>query len=327
MPLTRIAALCAAALVAAQPALAQDRSAYPNKPVRLVVPFAPGGPTDVIARIVGTRLGERLGQPVIVENRVGVGGLAGASSVAKSAPDGHTLLFAPNTVLISPHLLPKAGGGMDVMKDLVPVAMPARVPTLIAVTPQLGVKNLAEFVAAARRATPPLAYASGGNGSPMHIAAELFTKSAGADLQHIPFRGNAPAVAQVLGGQINIIFLSLGGSLQHVNSGKLIPIALTDRTRSALLPNVPTLGEGGVAGVEVNAWYGLFAPAGTPAAVITRLNEEVFAIVAQPEVRERLAGGGIEVLPASTPEAMGAVARAEHDRYGRVIRDFNIQPD
>lgn len=300
---------------------------FPSKPITIVVPVPAGGGPDVAARVIAERLGSRLGQPVIVENRVGVGGLAGASGVAKSAADGHTLLFTPNTFLIAPHLLPKAGGGVDVVKDLAPVAMAARVPTLIAVTPQFGAKNLNEFVAAAKRANPPLQYATGGNGSPMHIAAELFVKAAGTPLQHIPFRGNAPAVAQVLGGQINVIFLSLGGASQHVASGKLIPIALTDRTRSALLPNVPTLGEAGVGGVEVNAWYGMFAPAGTPAAVITRLNEEVFAIVAQPDVRERLAGGGIEAMPPSTPDAMGAIARAEHDRYGKVIRDFNIQPD
>lgn len=319
-----VAAVCLG-IAMCGPATAQT---FPTKPITIVVPIPPGGGPDVTARVVGERLAQRLGQPVVVENRPGVGGLAGASSVAKAAPDGHTLLVAPNTLLISPHLLAKgAGGGIDVLKDLAPVIMAARVPTMLAVTPQLGVKNVAEFVALAKRTSPPLAYASAGNGSPMHIAGELFTRAAAVELQHVPFRGNAPAVTQVLGGQINVIFASLGGALQHVTSGKLVPLALTDGSRSALLPGVPTLAEAGVSGVEVNAWYGVFAPAGTPSAVIARLNEEIGAIVGQAEVRERLANGGIEPLAGSTPEAMAATARDEFDRYGRIVREFRIQAD
>ena len=301
---------------------------FPTKPITIVVPIPPGGGPDVTARVLGERLAQRLGQPVVVDNRPGVGGLAGASSVAKSAPDGHTLLLAPNTLLISPHLLAKgAGGGIDVLSDLAPVSRVARVPTMLAVTPQLGVKNAPEFVALAKRTSPPLAYASAGNGSPMHIAGELFTRAAAVELQHVPFRGNAPAVTQVLGGQINVIFASLGGALQHVTSGKLVPLALTDGARSALLPGVPTLAEAGVSGVEVNAWYGVFAPAATPGAVIARLSEEIGAIVGQAEVRERLANGGIEPLTGSTPEAMAATVRDEFDRYGRIVREFRIQAD
>lgn len=301
--------------------------AYPSRTVSLVVPFPPGGGPDLFARLLAERLTPKFGHPVIVENRPGVGGLAGANHVARSAPDGHTLLIAPNTIAIAPHLLAKgAGGGADVMKDLVPVVMPAATPMLLVVHPELGVQSVADLVALAKK-SPGLPYASAGTGSPMHIAGELFKKAAGVDLLHVPHKGVAPSVASTLSGQVKVLFVALGGGVAgHLRAGKLKVIAVTERRRTSMLPDVPTLSELGFPGVEVEAWYGVLAPAGTPAAVISRLNEEINAFVAQPDVRERLAGAGIDVR-GGTAEAFGREMQEDHARYGRIVREFNIKAD
>jgi tripartite-type tricarboxylate transporter receptor subunit TctC len=313
-------ALC----VAAAPVLAQ---AWPTKQVVIVVPFPPGGGPDLFARILSEKIPPRVGQPMIVENRPGVGGLAGANQVAKSAPDGHSFLVAPNTIAISPHLLAKgAGGGVDVMKDLVPVIMPASTPMILVVNPQLGVKSVPELVAAAKK-KPGLPYASAGNGSPMHIAGELFKKAAGVDLQHVPFTGVAPSVTAALGGQVEVLFVAFGGGIaQHIKAGKLNVIAVTEKRRSPLLPDVPTMNELGFKGVETDAWYGVLAPTGTPAGVIARMNQEVNAVLAMPDVRARMNTAGIDVR-GGTPEAFGTEMRDDHARYGRIVREFNIRAD
>ena len=301
--------------------------AWPSRPVTLVVPFPPGGGPDFFARVLGEKLSPKLGQPLLVDNRPGVGGLAGAGFVAKAAPDGHTFLVAPNTIAIAPHLLPKgAGGGVDVMKDLVPVVMPSSTPMLLVVNPALGVKSVPELLAYAKR-NPGLAYASAGNGSPMHIAGELFKKAAGVDLLHVPYKGVAPSVADTLGGQVKVLFVAAGGGvIQHLRSGKLLPIAVTEKRRTALFPGLTTLTELGIAGVEVDAWYGVLAPAGTPAQVIARFNAEINAVIAMPDVRERLSTAGIDVR-GGTPEAFGAEMREDHARYGRIVQEFGIRAD
>ena len=301
--------------------------AWPAKPVTMVVPFPPGGGPDLFARILGEKFAARLGQPLIVENRPGVGGLAGANVVAKSAPDGYTFLIAPNTIAISPHVLSKgAGGGVDVMTDLVPVIMPAATPMMLVVSPTLGVKSVDELVALAKR-KPGLPYASAGNGSPMHIAGELFRKAAGVDMQHVPFKGVAPSVTAVLGDQVQVLFVAMGGGIaQHLRSGKLTVLAVTEKRRTPLLPNVPTMAELGYPGVETDAWYGVFAPTGTPAAVITRMNQEINAVLAMPDVRERMTAGGMDAR-GGTAEAFGAEMREDHARYGRIVRDFGIKAD
>jgi tripartite-type tricarboxylate transporter receptor subunit TctC len=299
---------------------------FPVKPVTIVVPFPPGAGPDFAARAIGEKLSPRIGQPVIVENRPGVGGFVGANAVAKAAADGHTLLLTPNTLMIAPHILPKgAGGGLNVLTDLVPVAPVGSTPMLLVANPQLGVKSAQELIALAKK-SPGLAYASAGNGSPMHIAGELLKKSAGIDLLHVPYKGVAPAVTDTLGGQVKVLFVALGGVSQHIKSGKLVPLAVVEQKRTPLLPEVPTLAELGYKDVVVDAWYGVLAPKGTPDAVVAKLNDELNAVLAMPDVKERLAGAGIEAR-GGTAAQLGAQMRDDHARYGRIVTEFGIQAD
>lgn len=325
-------ACCAIALGASRPAQAQPSSQdaardYPAKAVTFVVPFPAGGGLDVFARTLSEKLVPRLGRPFLVENKPGVGGLAGASAVAKSPPDGYTLLIAANTIVISPHILAKgAGGGVDVLKDLVPVIMPASAPMVLVVTAQLGVKSPAELIALAQR-MPGLPYASAGNGTPMHFAGELFKKSTGVDMQHVPYKGVFQSVADALGGQIKVLFTSLGGPVMpHVRSGKLVALAVTEKQRTSIMPSLPTLTELGIRGVEVDAWYGILAPAGTPPAVVAFLNREFNAVLQLPDLRGRLSAAGIDVRGGSA-DAFGAEIRADHERYGRMAKEFGIRAD
>jgi tripartite-type tricarboxylate transporter receptor subunit TctC len=318
------AAVAAASVMFASSVMAQS---WPSRQISLVVPFPPGGGPDVFARILGEKLPARIGQSVVVENRPGVGGLAGANQVAKSPADGHTYLVAPNTIAIAPHILAKgAGGGVDVMADLVPVIMPASTPMMLVVNPSLGVKSVQELAAAARK-SPGLPYASAGNGSPMHIAGELFRKAAGVDMQHVPFTGVAPSVTAALGGQVQVLFVAMGGGIaQHLRAGKLNVLAITEKRRTSLLPDVPTMSELGFKGVETDAWYGVLAPTGTPQAVIARVNTEINAVLADAEVRGRMNTAGMDVR-GGTPEAFGAEMREDHARYGRIVKEFGIRAD
>lgn len=300
--------------------------AFPSKQVTLVVPFPPGGGPDVAARVIAEKLAPRLGQPVVVDNKPGAGALLGASFVAKSAPDGHTLLLTPNTMAISPHVLPPgAGGGIDVNKDLLPVIAPATTPLVLVASPQLGVSNLKGLLELARK-QPGLAYGSPGNGSPMHFAGEMFKRSSGIDLMHVPYRGVAPSLNAALAGEVKLLYTGVGGALQHIKAGKLVPLALTEKSRSTLLPDVPTATEQGVAQVEVSAWYGVFAPVGTPAAVVQRINQEINAVIKLPDVRERLLGAGVEPLGGG-PQVLADFMKADTQRYGQLARELNIKAD
>lgn len=305
---------------------AAQAQAFPSRPLTLVVPFPPGGGPDLAARVFAEKLAPRLGQPVVVENRPGAGALVGAAGVAKAAADGHTLLFTPNTVVISPHVLaPGAGGGVDVQRDLVPVIAPATTPMVLVASPQLGASNLKAALELIRK-TPGMPYGSPGNGSPMHFAGEMFQRSAKVDLLHVPYRGVAPSITAALGGEVKLLFTGLGGAVQHIKSSKLVPLAVTERTRSELMPEVPTATEQGVPGVEVEAWYGVFAPQGTPAPVITRLNQEFNAVLQMPDVRSRLTAAGLELL-GGTPQQLEAFVKADHQRYGALARELNIKAD
>lgn len=316
--------LIGAALATALPLAAAQ--AFPTKPIAIVVPFPPGGGPDLAARVLAEKLAPRLGQPVVVENRPGAGALLGAGAVARSAPDGHTLLLTPNTMVISPHVLaPGAGGGVDVHKDLVPVISPATTPMVLVAHPQLGASNLKAALDAARK-SPGLPYGSPGNGSPMHFAAEMLKRSAQVDLLHVPYRGVGPSIAAALSGEVKLLFTGLGGAVPHIKAGKLVPLALTEKQRSPLLPDVPTATEQGVPGVEVNAWYGVFAPAGTPGAVVARLNREINDALQLPEVREKLAGAGLDVL-GGTPQVLADFMKADNERYGKLARELNIKVD
>jgi tripartite-type tricarboxylate transporter receptor subunit TctC len=261
-----------------------------------------------------------------VDNKPGACDLLGANAVAKSAPDGHTLLLTPNTMAISPHVLaPGAGGGVDVYKDLVPVIAPATTPLVLVANPQLGATNLKTALEAARK-TPGLPYGSAGNGSPMHFAGEMLKKSAKVDLLHVPYRGVAPSITAALSGEVKMLYVGLGGAVPHIKAGKLVPLAVTEKARSSLLPDVPTATEQGVPNVEVNAWYGVFAPTGTPSAVVSRINQEVNDILKMQDVRDKLMGAGIEVL-GGTPQLLADFMKADNQRYGSLAKELNIKAD
>lgn len=307
----------------AAPATAQS---WPSKTITIVVPFPPGGGPDLLARILAEKLGSKLGQSVIVDNKPGAGGLVGSNGVARSAPDGHTLLLTPNTLVISPHVLPKgAGGGIDVLKDLAPIVAPVSTPMVLVANPTLGVHDLKELVALARK-TPGLPYASTGNGSPMHFAGEMLKKSAKVDLTHVPFRGTGPAMAAVLGGEVMLLYVGLGGATQQIKAGKLVALAVTEKSRASQFPDLPTAAEQGVPDVEVNAWFGLFAPAGTPAPVIARLNQEVNDALKLPDVRQRIASAGLEVI-GGAPSVLAKFMKDDSERYGAIARELGIKAD
>lgn len=314
------------ALAGALPLQATAQAAFPARQVTLVVPFPAGGGPDLAARIIGEKLAPRLGQPVVVDNKPGAGALVGASFVAKATPDGHTLLLTPNTMIISPHVLPPgAGGGVDVMKDLAPVIAPATTPLVLVANPSLGATNLKAAIEAARK-SPGLPYGSAGNGSPMHFAGEMLKKSTKADLMHVPYKGVAPSITAALAGEVKLLYVGLGGAVPHIKSGKLVPLAVTESRRSELLPEVPTATEQGVPGVEVNAWYGVFAPAATPAATIARINREINEVIKMPEVRDKLMAAGIEVA-GGTPQVLEGFMKADNQRYGTLARELNIKAD
>jgi tripartite-type tricarboxylate transporter receptor subunit TctC len=314
------------ALAGALPQQAGAQAAFPARQVTLVVPFPAGGGPDLAARIIGEKLAPRLGQPVVVDNKPGAGALVGASFVAKATPDGHTLLLTPNTMIISPHVLPPgAGGGVDVMKDLAPVIAPATTPLVLVANPSLGAPNLKAAIELARKA-PGLPYGSAGNGSPMHFAGEMLKKSTKADLMHVPYKGVAPSITAALAGEVKLLYVGLGGAVPHIKSGKLVPLAVTESRRSELLPEVPTATEQGVPGVEVNAWYGVFAPAATPAATIARINREINEVIKMPEVRDKLMAAGIEGL-GGTPQVLEGFMKADNQRYGTLARELNIKAD
>jgi tripartite-type tricarboxylate transporter receptor subunit TctC len=309
------------ALLFAAAARAQD---YPSRPVHVVVPYPAGGPNDIIVRIVGRRLGETLGQPIVVENRPGAGGNIGTDSVAKSAPDGYTLVsVGPGALIINP-LLGKVP--YDTMRDFAPVTVMAIAPNALVAHPSFPAKSVAELIALARAKPGAINYASGGSGSTPHLAAALFAVMAKVDLTHVPYKGTGPATADLIGGQVQIAFLGIPTVLPHIRSGKLRALAVTGRQRSPELPGVPTVDEAGVAGYEVSPWYGLLAPAGTPAAVVARLSNEVTKIVRAPEMREQLAAQGAE--PAGgTPGDFAKTLRADAAVWGKVVKAAGIRAD
>lgn len=320
-----VGALAAAALLANTPLWAQA-PAWPTRPVTLVVPFPAGGGPDLAARLIGEKLAGRIGQPVVVENKPGAGALLGAGQVAKAAADGHTLLLSPNTLVISPHVLaPGAGGGIDVQKDLQPIIAPATTPLVLVAHPQFGAKDLKTALELARKTTG-VPYGSAGNGSPMHFAGEMLKKSAKVDLLHVPYRGVAPSITAALSGEVKLLYVGLGGAVPHIKAGKLVPLAVTERSRSSMMPDVPTATEQGVPGVEVNAWYGVFAPAATPAAVVQKINQEINEVLKDGGVRDKLLAAGIEPLGGSAQQLADFV-RADHQRYGALAKELNIKAD
>jgi len=317
----RMSALAFAAL-AAVPAGAQG---YPSRPIRVIVGFAPGGAADITARVVGQKLADAFGQPVIVDNRAGASGIIGSDIVAKAAPDGYTLLEATMTTHgIGPAIYRKLP--YDVVKDFAPVAALVRIPLVMFVHSSVAANNLKEFVAAAKAAPDRYRYASAGPGSPPHLTAELFKLKTGVGLLHVPYKGTGAAVPDVVAGQVHVMIDGPPPFLPHVKAGKLKALAAAGDKRNPQLPDVPTFAEGGIAGMEAGLWYGFVAPRGTPPAVIAKLNEETNKALRAPDVRERFAAMAIEVI-GGTPEEFGRFIQSELKRWGEVARAANITVD
>ena len=302
-------------------ALAQATAPYPTKPIQMVVPFAAGSVTDLLARIVAQRLGEALGQSVIVENKPGADGNIGAGYVAAAPADGYTLLMgAASTNAINPSLHKNLR--FNALRDFAPITNVAAVPNVLVVGPQVNAKTVKEFIAAARK--DKLSFASSGAGGSMHLSGELFKASTQTpDLLHIAYKGGSAPVTDVMGGRVSAMFCNLPLCLQHIRAGKLTALGVTSPKRSPLLPDVPTIAEAGVPGYSVEGWFGLFAPAAVPKPIIQRLNAEVVKILKDPKVKEQLLAQGAEPV-ADSPEEFAAFVKREHDRWAKIIQDANI---
>ena len=309
-------------LIAMAPALAYSQ-AYPSKPVRVVVAFAPGGGADIGGRLISQHLGERLGQSFVVENRGGAGGIVGTDAVAKAPPDGYTLLFGqqgPNA--INPSLYAKLP--YDAIKDFATITQATIYPYVIALHPSVPAANFKELLALAKARPGELSFATAGLGSSAQLAAELLMRQAGIKLNHIPYKGAGPALMDTVAGQVAMVFGDAASTANQARSGKVRAAAVTGARRLPLLADVPTVAEAGLPGYEAAAWHGWFAPAGTPAAIVDRLQAEIAAILKLPEVRERLTRDGIEAV-GSTPEQFAAYLRADIEKWGKVVREAGIK--
>jgi tripartite-type tricarboxylate transporter receptor subunit TctC len=312
-----------AALPLARSARAQG--GWPARPVRVVVPFAPGGATDILGRLTATELGNALGQPFVVENRAGAGGNLGSDIVAKAPPDGYTLLFgAAGNIGINPSLF--ANMPYDPVRDLAPISLIAEVTNVLVVHPSVNARSVQELIALARTTQGGLVYASSGNGSTIHLSAELFAAMTRLNMTHVPYRGSGPAMADLLAGRVALMFDNLPSALPHVREGRLRALAVTATRRSPALPDVPTVAEAGVPGYEATSWFGLFAPAGTPREIIDRMAREMAAFARRPEVAERIRALGAEPIT-STPDEFAAMVRAEITKWGAVVRASGARAD
>ena len=309
------------ASLAAGASLAQD---YPSRPVRMVVPFSPGGSTAVLPRIVGQKLTERSGQPVIIENRAGAGGNIGAEQVARSAPDGYTLLLGGVPHAISASLYSRLP--YELARDLAAIAEIASFPSAIVLHPSLPANSASELIALARARPGRLSFGSAGNGSPNHLSLELFQTMAGVRMVHVPYKGSGQLVGDLLAGQVHLASMGLPVAVPHVQSGKLRAIAVTGAARSSLLPEVPTLSEAALPGFEVTSWYGVFGPAGLPADIVVKLNSEIVSAVTAPEVKERLAALGAEPS-VKAPDQFGRYVRQEIARWAKVVKDSGAKAE
>ena len=297
---------------------------YPSHPIRMIVPFPAGGATDVLARIVGQKLSERLGQNIVIDNRTGASGNVGSEIAARAAPNGYTLIMgnvSSHAINASVFKLP-----YDPVRDFAPVTVVAVVTNVLVVHPSFQSKSVKELIDMARAAPGRIDYASAGNGSPAHLAAELFKMMAGVDLNHVPFNGNAPATTALLGGQVALMFNAMPAAMPHVKSGKLRALAVTSATRSRAAPQLPTIAESGLPGYEVTAWNGILAPAGTPKAIIERLYKEIVAVLREPDLAARYESLGAEPL-GNTPQQFAALIATDVRKYGEVARAAKLKID
>ncbi len=309
-------ALCLPFLAYSQP--------YPAKPVRLIVSYPAGGGADTMARLISPKLGEALGQPVLVENRGGASGTIAADLVAKAAPDGYTLLLDAVNHAVNPSLLPRLPYDPD--KAFTPVTLLALFPNVVVVHPANPVSSIRELIEKIRAEPGKIAFASSGNGSAQHLAAELFRQRAGLDMVHVPYKGGGPALIDVMGGQVPLYFGNMASALPHVKNGKLKALAITGSKRSSAAPELPTVAESGIPGYAVYEWNAIFAPAGTPPAVVNRLQAEIAKAMKIPEVRDRMLALGGEIV-ASSPADLGAWVREQTASWARVVRAGNIKPE
>ncbi|HKW37424.1 MAG TPA: tripartite tricarboxylate transporter substrate binding protein [Burkholderiales bacterium] len=315
--------LALGAFLAPWPALAQAPDAWPSRPIRLILPFPPGGPTDILGRMIGERLTAGLGQPVVVENRGGAGGNLGAEVAAKSAPDGYTILLVSNPIVISPSLYSKLN--YDPRKDFAPVSLLATVPNVMVTYPSLGVSTLQEFIALAK-SKPGMNFGSGGAGTSNHAAGELFNIVAGVKLVHVPYKGVNLAMNDVLAGRIQFVVIGVPAAGPHIKAGRLRALAVIAPRRLPALPDVPTVAEAGLPNFEVTTFYGMLAPAGTPAAIVRRLNAELVRIMHSQELKDRLATMATE--PATdTPEEFAEFLKRETAKWAEVVRKAGLKVD
>ena len=306
----------------ASAALPQD---YPSRPIRMIVPFPAGGTADLLARQIGQTMGEALRQQVVIENRTGAGGNIGADLAAKAKPDGYTLLMGTvSTHAINPNLYPNMP--YDPVKDFAPVAMVARMPNLLVLHPSVPAASVAELIALAKARPGTLAFASAGNGTTQHLAGELFKKMADVDMIHVPYKGNAPAVTDLVGGQVQVMFDNIPVSLQQVRAGKLRALAVTGPARSPVLPQLPTVAEAALPGYNITSWFGLYAPSGTSPQIIERLNREANKALSSVPIRRRLTDQGIE--PAGgTPGQFAEFMRTELVKWGKIVKESGARID
>jgi tripartite-type tricarboxylate transporter receptor subunit TctC len=297
--------------------------AYPTRPVRIIVPFAPAGSSDIVARLMGQWLSERLGQPFVIENRPGAGGNIGTEAVVRASPDGYTLLIVGGWNAINATLYDKLS--FNFIRDIAPVAGIHREPYVIAVHPSVPAKTVPEFIAYAKANPGKVTMASGGIGAPSHVSGELFKMKAGVNLVHVPYRGGGPAVTDLLGGQVQVMFAPTPPSIEHIRSGKLRALAVTTATRSDALPDIPTVGEF-VPGYEASNWYGVGIPKNTPADIVDKLNKEINAGLADPKIKARLAVLGVTPLVVS-PADFGRLIAEETEKWGKVIKSVGIKAD
>ena len=322
MTFNRCWAVAALLAVFAQNAFAQ---AYPTHSIRLVVPFPAGGTTDILARAAAQKLSESLGQSVVVDNRPGAAGNIGADIVAKSAPDGYTLLMGTvGTHAINPGLYAKMP--YDHVKDFVPVVLVAGVPNVLAVNPAFPVNSVAELIALAKSKPGTINFASSGSGTSIHMSGELFKAMAGVDMTHVPYKGSSPALTDLMGGQVQIMFDNLPSALPLIKAGKLRAIAVTSLKRAAALPDVPTISESGLPGFEASSWFGVLAPAGTPAPVVAKINADVNKWLQSPEARDQLLAQGANAA-GGTPEQFAAHIRAETEKWAKVVKASGAKAD
>lgn len=319
--LAGLSSVCA--LLASFPAFAD--TTWPTKPVKWIVPYPPGGSTDILARLVGQKLSERLGQAVVVENKSGAGGNIGTDYVAKSAPDGYTIVMANiGPIAINPSLYKNLP--YDPAKDLAPVTMLMSVPNLLVTNPQFPAKSVKDFIQYAKAQPEAVSYATPGVGTSLHLSGELFAASAGIAMTHVAYKGSAPGLTDTMAGHVPVMFDNMPSALQMVKTGKLRALAITSSQRSPLLPDVPTVAESGIPGYEIAGWFGVMAPAKTPPAIITRMNKEFSTILQMPDVRAKiLEMGGI--ISGAGPEPFAKFVRGETEKFSKLVQTANIKPE